>query len=334
MKLKGLFLFLFVFSLGFMKAGGVETGPDTPKDTVRMPSSYAHLDQLDEKQLIELIDSLYDQPQVSCDLIVKINTLIAAKENANPKNDFGDFSVYPADNMYSGKWDTRALFPYNTELSKHDTTLFLELTGDKNGIYTPPVQGIVTSGFGWRDTTQHQGVDMELKRGDAVSCAFDGMVRVATRNYGGYGNVVIVRHFNGLETLYAHLYKIKVKPGDFVFSGQTVGLGGSTGRSTGAHLHFETRFKGIPINPKYFISFEEHCLASAHIELKKMRWGYTAFAADKDYYIVQKGDNIYELSRQFATSVARLRELNGFTARYPRLKAGDRIIVRCQEGKF
>ncbi|MFI5148318.1 MAG: peptidoglycan DD-metalloendopeptidase family protein [Bacteroidia bacterium] len=333
MSLKWFILFCFVFVFGISKAEIKGTGPDTPKDTVRPPGIYGHLELLDEKQLIELIDSLYDREQVSCDMIVKLNALLAEKENANPKNDFGSFSVYPADNIYSGKWDTRSLFPYKNELSKYDSTLLLELTGDKNGLYTPPVTGNVTSGFGWRDTAQHQGVDMELRRGDAVSCAFDGMVRVATRNYGGYGNVIIVRHFNGLETLYAHLYKMKVKPGDFVFSGQTIGLGGSTGRSTGAHLHFETRFKGVPINPRYFISFDEHCLISSKVELKKMRWGYAAYATDQDYYIIQKGDNLYELSRQFATTVAKLRELNGFT-RYPRLKAGEKLIVRSQDGKF
>jgi murein DD-endopeptidase MepM/ murein hydrolase activator NlpD len=333
MKHRALLLFFFLLSFGSMHAIGIHSGPDTPKDTVRPPKLYSTLESLSEKQLIELIDSLYDQKSVPCDMIVKINNLITAKENANPKNDFGAFSVYPADVMYSGKWDTKALFPYNNELSRKDTSVFLELTGAKNGAYVQPVKGIVTSGFGWRDSAQHQGIDLELKKGDAVGCAFDGMVRVATRNYGGYGNVVIVRHFNGLETLYAHLYKIKVKPGDFVFAGQTIGLGGSTGRSTGAHLHFETRFKGIPINPKYFISFDEQCLISPHVELKKMRWGYAAYATDQDYYVIQKGDNLYELSRQFATTVAKLKELNGFT-RYPRLKAGDKLIVRCQEGKF
>jgi LysM repeat protein len=303
------------------------------KDTVHQPIGYSFVERLTEKQLIGLIDSLADEPSIPCDLIAKINSLIAERENANPKNDFGNFSLYPADQVY-GKWDTKILFPYSSELSKHDSTLFLTLTGDNVGTYVQPSLGVVTSAFGWRDSAQHQGIDIELRRGDAVSCAFDGMVRVAMKSYGGYGNVVIVRHNNGLETLYGHLYKIKVKSGDFVYAGQTIGMGGSTGRSTGAHLHFETRYKGVAINPKYFISFDDHKLISPNVELKKTRWGYAAYATDADIYTVQKGDNLYELSRQFATTVAHLKELNGF-AHYPKLKAGDKLVVRKkQEDKF
>jgi murein DD-endopeptidase MepM/ murein hydrolase activator NlpD len=286
---------------------------------------------MSEKQLIDLIDSLVSEKSIPCDLIVKINTLIADRERHNPKNDFGSFSVYPADAIY-GKWDTKNLFSYSAELSKHDTTLILNMSGGQSGKFASPVGGVVTSFFGWRDSAQHQGIDLELRRGDPVSCAFDGMVRVACRNYGGYGNVVIVRHYNGLETLYAHLYKIKVKPGEFVFAGQVIGLGGSTGHSTGAHLHFETRFKGIAINPKYFISFTDRTLISAQIQLRKTRWGYAASPVGTNEYVVQKGDNLYELSRQFSTTVANLKALNGFT-RYPRLKEGDKLIVRKQEEK-
>ncbi len=318
---------------GFLSASTTVCSRDSlTRDTTRYLPDLRMLEKYSEPQLIALIDSLSDVKFISCDLIVQLNALIAARENTNPKNDFGGFSVYPAGELY-GKWDTKNLFPYSAELSKHDSTLFITLTGGELGSFAPPVEGIMTSPFGWRDSAQHQGVDLELRRGDAVSCAFDGMVRVAARTASGYGNVVIVRHSNGLETLYGHLYKIKVKPGDFVYAGQTLGLGGSTGRSTGAHLHFETRYKGVAINPKYFISFDTHTLLSSRVELKRYRWGYAAYAADSDVYTIQKGDNLYELSRQFATTVARLKELNGFT-RYPRLKAGDTLIVRTQTGKF
>ncbi len=323
--------FFCLFLCTFLQRAAAYTGPEHIKDSIRPPAGYGNMDRLTEKQLISLIDSLSDEKSIPCDLIVIINGLIAQRERANPKNDFADFSVYPADRIY-GKWDTKNLFSYSKDLSLKDSTLLLRLTGE-HGNYVHPVKGIVTSCFGWRDSAQHQGVDLQLRRGDEVGCAFDGMVRVATKNYGGYGNVVIVRHYNGLETLYAHLYKIKVKPGEFVFAGQIIGLGGSTGHSTGAHLHFETRFKGVPINPKYFISFDDQCLISENVELKKTRWGYAAYAADADSYTIQKGDNLSELSRQFSTTVARLKELNGFT-HYPRLKAGDKLIVRKREEKF
>jgi murein DD-endopeptidase MepM/ murein hydrolase activator NlpD len=331
MRLKFIVTLGIILNSLFVLAGS-EKGSAASKDTVRPPSDvYAHMERLSEKQLIDLIDSLVSEKSIPCDMIVKINNLIADRERLNPKNDFGSFSVYPADAIY-GKWDTKNLFPYSMELSRHDTTLVLNMSGGQSGKFAAPVGGVVTSFFGWRDSAQHQGIDLDLRRGDPVNCAFDGMVRVACRNYGGYGNVVIVRHYNGLETLYAHLYKIKVKPGEFVFAGQVVGLGGSTGHSTGAHLHFETRFKGIAINPKYFISFTDHTLISAHIQLRKTRWGYAASSLDSDEYVVQKGDNLYELSRQFSTTVANLKALNGFT-HYPRLKEGDKLIVRKQEEK-
>lgn len=102
------------------------------------------------------------------------------------------------------------------------------------------------------------------------------MVRFAKR-FGGFGNVVIIRHYNGLETVYAHLWKIKVKPGDIVTAGQVIGLGGSTGHSTGRHLHFEVRFKGVPINPKYLISLQDQKLLCSELTIKKSKWGIAAF---------------------------------------------------------
>jgi murein DD-endopeptidase MepM/ murein hydrolase activator NlpD len=331
MHKSGFVLLIFILLGCTSLFGGVREGGS--KDTVRILPSFDRIEALSEKELISLIDSLISEKSIPCDLIVKINNLISDRESHNPKNDFANFSVYPSESVY-GNWDTKKLFPYSNELSKHDTTYDLLLVGGSSGKFVSPVDGHINSAFGWRDSSNHQGIDLELRRGDPVRCAFDGMVRVAMRSYGGYGNVVIVRHYNGLETLYAHLNKIKVKPGEFVFAGQELGLGGSTGRSTGAHLHFETRFKGVPINPKYFISFDSHDLVSSSIELKKTRWGYAAYPINTDVYTIQKGDNLYELSRQFATSVANLKELNGFT-RYPRLKAGDKLVIRKQrEGKF
>lgn len=325
---KTLFLWFLVLS-----SLAIQAGPDHPGvRKVNQPSdstSSAFPDKLEEytqSQLIDLIDSLTSASTIPCDLIVRINSLIAERERALPKNDFRDFSIYPSTAIY-GKWDTRKLFDYDKELTAHDSTILLTLSGGKSGVYVHPVPGIVTSPYGWRDSAEHKGIDIHLKRGDTVSCAFDGMVRIACRNSGGYGNVVIVRHYNGLETLYAHLYKIKVKPGEMVYAGQTLGLGGSTGHSTGSHLHFETRYKGIPINPKYLISFDDHRLYSATVEIKKTRWGYAAYPASEVTHVVVKGDNLYDLSRQYGTTVTKIKELNGFT-RYPRLKAGEIITVR------
>ena len=195
----------------------------------------------------------------------------------------------------------------------------------ERGDYFHPFNGPMTSGFGWRDSAQHNGVDIDLNKGDKVCAAFDGMVRVAKR-YGGFGNVVIVRHYNGLETVYAHLSKLKVKPGQVIIAGQVVGLGGSTGHSTGSHLHFEVRFKGVPINPKYLISFKEQKILCNEITIKKTKWGLAAYPAGEKEHIVEKGDTVFELAKRYATTTVSIRQMNGLTGKV-RLKPGQVICI-------
>ena len=124
-----------------------------------------------------------------------------------------------------------------------------------------PVPGPVTSNYGYRPKfgRMHKGVDLRLKSNDTVVAAFDGKVRVVNYEGKGYGNYVIIRHPNGLETVYGHLNKHLVKENQVVKAGEPIGLGGSTGRSTGPHLHFETRFMGYAINPAAIFDFANHC---------------------------------------------------------------------------
>lgn len=123
--------------------------------------------------------------------------------------------------------------------------------------YVPPVRGKLTSPYGWRARfgRMHRGVDLNLNVGDSVVSAFDGKVRVVKYEAKGYGHYVIVRHDNGLETVYGHLSRTLVKPGQRVRAGQLIAKGGNTGRSTGPHLHFETRFMGLAVNPEAIIDF-------------------------------------------------------------------------------
>lgn len=126
--------------------------------------------------------------------------------------------------------------------------------------YHMPVPGHVTSNYGYRPKfgRYHKGVDLHLKLNDTVKAAFDGKIRVVNYEAKGYGNYVIIRHPNGLETVYGHLNRHLVKEGQYVRAGQAIGLGGSTGRSTGPHLHFETRFMGYAINPAAIFDFANH----------------------------------------------------------------------------
>lgn len=158
-----------------------------------------------------------------------------------------------AEEIFGMCWDTQSVNPYSS--IKVPDTKNIEL-----GEYVHPFRGKVSSEFGWRPRfgRMHKGIDLSLHVGDTIVSAFSGVVRVARYNPGGYGNFVIVRHDNGLETVYGHLKRSIVKPGQKVKAGQIIGLGGNTGRSTGPHLHFETRYMGVPINPRAIIDFENY----------------------------------------------------------------------------
>ena len=100
----------------------------------------------------------------------------------------------------------------------------------------------------------HPGIDIVLHTGDSVKAAWSGKITTAKKTSGGYGNLIVINHPNGLETYYGHLSKLLVSEGDSVSAGQVIGLGGTTGYSTGPHLHFETRYNGIPFNPEIAIA--------------------------------------------------------------------------------
>jgi murein DD-endopeptidase MepM/ murein hydrolase activator NlpD len=141
---------------------------------------------------------------------------------------------------------TRSVDNHHKLLTLEDTFILL-----LPETYSMPCDGYLTSHFGPRGNITHPGVDLSLKTGDTVRSVWDGIVRYARPNRGGYGNLIIIRHHNGLETYYAHLDSIIVNVGDVVTKGQMVGAMGATGRVTGSHLHFELRQNGTPINPRF-----------------------------------------------------------------------------------
>jgi murein DD-endopeptidase MepM/ murein hydrolase activator NlpD len=282
---------------------------------------------MSREQLNSLIDLLMEMDTIPGDLAREIEIASARfkAEDASEMESKRGPGVIPAADLYSS-WEINRLFPEKDMLKlKGDTSVTLLLRGGERGEYFHPFDGPVTSGFGWRDSTQHNGIDIDLNKGDKVAAAFDGMVRIAKRE-GGFGNVVIIRHYNGLETVYGHLSKLKVKPGQVVVSGQTIGLGGSTGHSTGSHLHFEVRFKGVPINPKYLISFTDEKLLCDEITIKKTKWGLAAYPEGQKCYTVEKGDTVFEIAKRYATTTASIKQMNGFSGRI-RLKPGMVINV-------
>ena len=181
-----------------------------------------------------------------------------------PELDFIEMerNSHPGDKVYGGIWSNTNINPY--EAKRPDT---FTVNCSK---FEAPIESRVTSEYGPRWGRFHAGIDIALKKGDSVRCAFDGQVRIGQKfNKDGYGWYVVIRHDNGLETLYGHLSRPLVCNDQKVKAGDVIGLGGSTGRSTGPHLHFETRFLGIPMNPRNIIDFENNVIFRDYYTIKK-----------------------------------------------------------------
>lgn len=299
-------------------------GDDTPKkDTVSAlvitPNNpfYSSISSLSGEEIVSMIDSLLELDEVSMDLIKEINDYA---ENRLLEHDFYNSLTYyydnseiPANSTY-GEWDTRNILPYSDDITINDSNITLTLTDEKNncGFVAPIQDPVVTSNFGWRNGKNHNGIDLDLQVWDPVVASFDGMVRVALF-HPGYGRVVVIRHYNGLETLYAHLHRFKVKAGDIVEAGQVIGLGGSSGQSSGSHLHFEVRYKGKPLNPKHLISFKKNELISDSLQLVKQKWNYSAYPVGVEYHTIERGDFMYKIANRYGISVKQLCDLNGIS---------------------
>ncbi len=213
-------------------------------------------------------------------------------------------------------------------LKKKDTTLIYLL--DSGGVYAQPHPGHLVSRFGQRRRRYHYGVDLKLYTGDTVRSAFDGIVRISTYNRGGYGYLVIVRHNNGLETYYSHLSRLLVKPEDEVKAGDVIGLGGSTGRSTGPHLHWEIRYLGTPINPEKLVDFTNKRLISDTLYLSRALFSYISGGTGSggaSYHRIRSGETLSSIARRYGTSVSNLQRLNRM-GRSTSIRAGNTIRVR------
>lgn len=273
------------------------------------------IDKKSVEEIAVMIDSLFALEAVPYALINEINLYVAILDHERENRsmfltDLPHNSPHPAYCFYDD-WDDERPYPYRAPNTNLDSAVVLKLRDTLNFCdYQHPHLGPVTSRFGWRYGRAHKGIDVDLEVWDPVHSAFAGQVRVA-RYYGGYGRVVVVRHYNGLETLYAHLHRFKVKAGDYVEAGDVIGLGGSSGRSTGSHLHFEVRFKGEPINPEHLICFKTGRLLGDTLELTKMPHWYAGRTTNITIHKVQKGEYLHKIATRYGVSISKICHLNG-----------------------
>jgi LysM repeat protein len=236
----------------------------------------------------------------------------------------------PASGHYSNFDTLKIHYPKFDFSTKTDTT-YLPLV-NANEKYVQPVPLGVTSNFGWRRRRFHYGIDLQLKTGDTVATCFDGVVRLTKRSK-SYGYVVVVRHYNGLETLYAHLSKILVQPNQIIKAGEPIGLGGNTGRSYGSHLHWETRYLGVAINPNDIYDFNKKTLNADTLSISKRTFSYmTKIHTVKKrlknvrVHTVKKGESLAFIAKKNGTTVAKLKKLNKIKGNT--VKPKQRIRVR------
>ncbi len=255
---------------------------------------------------------------------------------------------HPCHSHYNYSWNTSQIHSHKVDLSQIPEVMEFRLTSGRSNEFMMPCYGVVTSEFGPRRGRQHLGIDIDLETGDPVRSAFEGEVRISQYSR-SYGYVVVVRHLNGLETYYAHLSKLSVRPGEKVKAGDVIGLGGNTGHSRGSHLHFEIRYKGHPINPREIINFNYKGLKSTTFVAGKSyfatkHYGNTndhnhshghshssttskSSSSGRKYHTIRRGDTLSSLSKKYGTSVRKLCSINRISTRTT-LKVGRKLRVR------
>ncbi|MFO0434334.1 MAG: peptidoglycan DD-metalloendopeptidase family protein [Sphingobacteriaceae bacterium] len=286
----------------------------TPEDMDQLNHYSILLKTNTKADLFHLIDSLLDKPKVNVQEIEELKYIAGILNSTKEIETDNEMEKLESLHFYSDSEEKMLFPPYPLDSIANESELALEKPQSHN--YNNPFNGVLTSYYGWRDKRMHKGIDIDLNKGQPVAAAFDGKVRIAEKNKGGFGNLVIIMHANGLETVYAHLSKIKVKAGQVVLSGQTIGLGGNTGRSRGSHLHFETRYKGHALNPLLFISYNENKLHHHSITLKIEKKTLVAYPSNAELHKVKKGDSWNLIAKTYNVPIKKLMALNGSAKRY------------------
>lgn len=238
---------------------------------------------------------------------------------------------FPADELY-GEWSNDWVDPFRGKKIDMPDSCRIDCS-----TFVLPLDTMtyVTSKYGPRRRRMHRGIDLKVQKGDTIRAAFSGKIRIRNFERRGYGYYLVVRHPNGLETVYGHLSKFLVERDEIVKAGQPIGLGGNTGRSTGSHLHFETRFLGQAINPAEIIDFEnsvprQDIFVFRNVKINGRKSNiYTSSNNQMVYHRVKSGDTLGKIARMYGMTVNELCRLNGLKSTST-LRIGQSI--RCSAG--
>lgn len=217
-------------------------------------------------------------------------------------------------------WVTTSVYAQNPDYARTKDTCVIDFGNDSSSF---PANGKVVSSFGMRSGKMHTGIDIALNSGDAIVAAFDGIVRFAGWSGSKYGNAVVVRHYNGLETVYAHLDEVKCKVDQKINAGETVGVGGKTLN----HLHFETRLKDNAFDPEIVFNVQTGALVADRIPIYASNFDYMKYVDNSQYHIVKSGDTLYGIARKYKVSVKQICDLNGIKESSI-LSVGKRLRLR------
>ena len=241
-------------------------------------------------------------------------------------------------------WDHTVYNPF-----KNEVVMFPLQLEFKDSTYASPISKnkVVTSRYGWRRGRAHKGIDIDLITGDSLFAMFDGIVRMS-RYSRGHGKTVVVRHYNGLETVYAHLSKYGAKENDSIKKGQYIGKGGVSGNARGSHLHLVINYKGISINPEYLFEFNESNSIRSNEMWLTQQWtrpyahnskrqskiitllseedAIASLKVLKKIYVVKRGDTLSRISKRNNVTIAALCKTNAISKNSV-IKPGQKLVI-------
>lgn len=278
------------------------------KEDEGAPKQIVHIKKMD-KRVSEL---MADRVNIRKNMELKELATLSEIEMEEKEN-----LMFPADELYGSNWENRWVDPFRGAAKVNFPDSFA--IDCSSFVYPIAIDSMarITSKYGPRRRRMHKGIDLKVLKGDTIRAAFNGKVRIKAFERRGYGYYVVLRHPNGLETIYGHLSKILVEENQIVRAGETIGLGGNTGRSTGSHLHFETRFLGIAINPIYMFDFPKQDIVADTYTFRKTKSVKRAGSHDTQvadgairYHKVKSGDTLSRIAKLRGVSVSTLCKLN------------------------